>query len=363
MIKKDIEYMRLALNEAIKGEGRVNPNPLVGAVVVKNDKIISTGYHEKYGEAHAERNALNKIGELAEGATLYVTLEPCSHTGKTPPCVDKIIESKIKRCVVATLDSNPLVSGKGIKKLKDAGIEVQVGILEKEALEINSVFFKYVEEKLPFIFLKCGITLDGKIATKDFSSKWITNSLAREKVQMYRNKFMGIMLGKNSVLHDNPTLDCRMEGGRNPVRIIIDSKLDIPYEYKVISNNEDEKTIIVTSKQMVETQKYSILKEKHKIKFITLLENEFQLKDIFKQVGKLGIDSILVEGGSSVISQLFRDNLIDAGEIFIAPKILGDSTSIPFVDGFSRSLISEAIELKNVKYNIYGDNIGLEFKK
>lgn len=362
ILEEDIKYMKLALTEAIKGEGKVNPNPLVGSVVVKDGKILSIGYHEKYGEFHAERNALNKIDKKAQGATIYVTLEPCSHYGKTPPCVDIIIESGIKRCVVATLDPNPLVAGKGIEILKKSGIEVVVGVLEEEAKDLNKVFFKYILTKKPYIFLKCGITLDGKIATHNFSSKWITNSIAREKVQKYRNKFTGIFVGKNSVIEDNPSLDARIENGRNPFRITIDKNLEIPSTHKIIANNNDEKTIIITSKKMIETDKYKMLMEKYKIKFITLEGDIFSLEEIFSKIGELGIDSILIEGGSNIISQLFKDNLIDSGEIFIAPKILGDSSAIPFIDGFKRDSIGDAIELKKVKYNIYEDNIGLEFK-
>ena len=357
----DIEYMQVAIKEAIKGIGKVNPNPLVGAVVVKDGKIISKGYHEKYGEAHAEVNALNESGENSKGATLYVTLEPCSHFGKTPPCVNKIIEHGIARCVVATLDPNPLVAGKGIQILKDAGIEVSIGVLEKQAKEMNQVFFKYITKKYPYIFLKCGITLDGKIATRNFSSKWITNSLARERVQEYRNKFSGIMVGTNTVLKDDPSLKCTLENGRNPFRIILDSQLSIPIEYRIIKENDDRKTILIIESSMVGTEKYNLLKEKYNIKFISMDLIPFSLDSIFKKVGELGIDSVLVEGGSNIISQLFKENLIDAGEIFVAPKILGDSQGIPFIQGFSPLEISDSFLLKNISINIYGDNVGFEF--
>ncbi|MCJ8342494.1 MAG: bifunctional diaminohydroxyphosphoribosylaminopyrimidine deaminase/5-amino-6-(5-phosphoribosylamino)uracil reductase RibD [Cetobacterium sp.] len=358
----DSYYMNLALTEARKGEGKVNPNPLVGAVVVKNNKILGIGYHKVYGSHHAEVNALN-MSKNSEGATIYVTLEPCSHQGKTPPCVDKIIQEKIKKCVIGTLDPNPLVSGSGVKKLQEAGIEVIVGILEEEALKLNEVFFKYIKNKNPYIFLKCGITLDGKIATRDFSSKWITNSLAREKVQYYRNKFMGIFVGTNTVLKDNPSLTCTLENKRDPFRITIDKNLEIPIDYKIIANNFDEKTIFIIENSKINSEKYNLLKNKYKIKFISLDEKDFSLEKIFKKVGEFGIDSILVEGGSSIISQIFENNLYDSGEFFIAPKILGDEKSIPFINGFSKSKIDEAFKLNNVKFNLYGNNIGLEFSK
>ncbi|MGL6113760.1 MAG: bifunctional diaminohydroxyphosphoribosylaminopyrimidine deaminase/5-amino-6-(5-phosphoribosylamino)uracil reductase RibD [Cetobacterium sp.] len=358
----DEKYMALALEEAAKGLGKTNPNPMVGALVVKNDEIISAGFHEIYGSHHAEVNALNKAGEKAQGATIYVTLEPCSHHGKTPPCVDKIIQCGIKKCVVATLDPNPLVAGRGIKILQEAGIEVTIGVLEKEAKLLNEVFFQYIVDKNPYIFLKCAITLDGKIATKNFSSKWITNSLAREKVQYYRNKFMGIFVGTNTVLEDNPGLRCGLENGRDPYRITIDKNLKIPVTHKIISHNQDEKTIFAVHSSMVNSEKYNLLKDKYKIKFIIFSQEKISLENLFREVGKFSIDSILVEGGCEIISQVFEENLFHGGEIFLAPKILGDSNSIPFISGFNRNSIEEAINLKNISYEIYGDNIGIKFK-
>lgn len=375
----DIEFMRVALNEAIKGIGKVNPNPLVGAVVVKDGKVIGKGYHEFYGGPHAEVNAIENAknnlisqgeSDSLEDATIYVTLEPCSHFGKTPPCAELIIKNNIKRCVVSCIDPNPKVSGNGIKLIQDAGIDVQIGVLNSECREINKIFFKYIKEQIPYIFLKCAITLDGKIATKNGSSKWITNSKSREKVQYYRDKFMGIMVGKNTVINDNPQLKTALECGRNPYRIIFDSKLEIPVEYKIISQNSDLKTIIITSANnkwdgtqlnLEKKEKFIKLSNLYGIKFITFEGDRFNMKDILAEIGKLGIDSILVEGGENIISQFFKEQLIDAGEIFIAPKILGDKEGIPFIGGFSTESINNCIELKNVKYNIYDDNIGVEF--
>ena len=253
----DKKYMERALELAALGEGNVNPNPMVGAVVVKDGKILGEGYHKKYGGPHAEVFALEEAGEKAKGATIYVTLEPCSHYGKTPPCAKKIIDMGIKRCVIASLDPNPLVSGRGIKMMTDAGIEVITGIMEKEALELNRVFMKYISTKTPYLFLKCGITLDGKIASRTGNSKWITNELAREKVQRLRNKYMGIMVGINTVLADDPSLTARIENGRNPYRIVVDPFLDIPLDSKFV-NFEDGKSILVTSYNNVEKEKISL---------------------------------------------------------------------------------------------------------
>ena len=355
----DKKYMGRALELAVLGEGAVNPNPLVGAVVVKNGKIIGEGYHKRYGGPHAEVFALEEAGEEARGADIYVTLEPCSHYGKTPPCAKKIIDMGIKRCVVASLDPNPLVSGRGLKMLEDAGIEVITGIMEKEAKELNRVFFKYMEEKKSYLFLKCGITLDGKIATRMGNSKWITNEIAREKVQRLRNRYMGIMVGINTVLKDDPSLTARIENGRNPYKIVIDPNLEIPLNCKIL-DNESEKTVIITSEENRYDQKIKSLEEK-KVRVEYIEGKIFKLDNILRKTGNLGIDGILLEGGSYIISQAFKENEIDGGEIFIAPKILGDEEAIPFIKGFSFENIEDGFNLKNVRINTYGNNVSMEF--
>lgn len=357
----DEKYMEMALELAALGEGDVNPNPMVGAIVVKDKKIIGRGYHKKYGGSHAEVFALDEAGKDAEGGTIYVTLEPCSHYGKTPPCVKKIIKMGIKRCVIATLDPNPLVAGKGIKILKDAGIEVEINVLQEKALKQNIVFFKYIKTKIPYLFLKCAITLDGKIATKTGDSKWISNESSRKRVQKLRHKYMGIMVGINTLLKDNPRLNARIEGGNDPYRIVVDPNLKTPEDYNFIQNNKDNRSIIVTSKDNIHNKKYKILEKKYRIKFIFLDKKEFLISDILKEIGRLGIDSVLLEGGSSMISMAFKEKVLDQGEIFISPKITGDSDAIPFISGFSIEGMKESIELKDVKFKIYEDNIAIEF--
>lgn len=355
----DKKYMARALELAALGEGAVNPNPLVGAVVVKNNKVIGEGYHKKYGGPHAEVFALEMAGEEARGADIYVTLEPCSHYGKTPPCAKKIIEMGIKRCIIASLDPNPLVSGRGIKMLQEAGIEVITGVMDKEAKELNRVFMKYISEKTSYLFLKCGITLDGKIATKTGNSKWITNELAREKVQKLRNKYMGIMVGINTVIKDDPSLTARIENGRDPYRIVIDPNLDISLESKFV-NFQDGKSIVITSENNREKEKVLGLEER-KVKLVYLEGTDFKISDILKKTGELGIDGILLEGGSYLISKAFEEKAIDGGEIFIAPKILGDEKAMSFVKGFSVENIADGFELENVKINSYGNNVSMEF--
>ena len=364
------KYMRMAIELAKKGAGAVNPNPMVGAVVVKNGEVIGRGYHKFFGGPHAEVYALEEAGKEAEGATIYVTLEPCSHYGKTPPCAKKIIDMGIKKCFIGSSDPNPKVAGKGVAMLKEAGIEVVENVLKEECDEINQVFFKYIKTKIPYLFVKCGITLDGKIALSNGISKWITNSIAREKVQYYRNKFMGIMVGINTVLTDNPSLTARIENGVNPFRIIVDPNLQIDENCKVVKNNEDEKTVIITSQKNLFTEdaenteiqiKQKRLAEENKVKFIFIDGEKFSFRKMLEEIGKAGIDSILLEGGETLISLAFEENAIDGGEIFIANKILGDSSAKPFISGFVREKMEEAVQLTNVRNNIYGENVGMEF--
>ena len=357
----DKKYMERALKLALKGEGNVNPNPMVGAVVVKNGTIVGEGYHKQYGGPHAEVYALNEAGAECRGATIYVTLEPCSHYGKTPPCAEKIIEMGIKKCVIACLDPNPLVAGRGVKLLERAGIEVEVGLMETEALELNRVFMKYITKGKPFVFLKCAITLDGKIAARTGSSKWITNEISREKVQRLRHRFMGIMVGANTLVTDNPRLNARIEGGNDPFRIVIDPGLVVPIDSNFVSM-KDGKSIIITSEKNNNSEKVLSLEEKG-VRFAWLPGDEFKISDVLKKIGEFKIDSVLLEGGSYLISKAFEENAIDGGEIFIAPKILGDQKGIPFIKGFSFDSIEEAFELKNVKFNQYGNNISVEFYK
>lgn len=356
----DEKYMDLALELAEKGRGYVNPNPMVGAVVIKNGEIVGKGWHKFYGGPHAEVYALDEAGEKAEGATIYVTLEPCSHFGKTPPCAEKIKKMKIKKCVIACLDPNPIVAGRGKKILEEAGIEVVVGVREKEAKELNKVFMKYITEKNPYLFLKCAITLDGKIATNERDSKWITNEKSREKVQFLRHEYMGIMVGINTLINDNPRLTARIENGVNPFRIVVDPHLRTPLESNFVNMADDNKSIIVTSKENEKNDKITELENKN-VKIIYMEGFNFSVHEILKKIGELKIDSVLLEGGSYLISKAFKENRIDGGEIFIAPKILGGG--LPFIDGFDFKEIKDCFHLENVKFNVYDDNISVEFHK
>lgn len=367
IINNNEKYMKIAIEEAKKGIGGVNPNPLVGAVIVKNNKIIGKGYHKYYGENHAEINALEIAGDEADGATIYVTLEPCAHFGKTPPCALELVKRGIKKCVIGSLDSHSKVDGKGVEILKKAGIEVVTKVLEKECIELNQVFFKYINTKLPYVFIKVAITMDGKIALKNGKSKWITNEKSRAKGHYYRNKFMGIMVGINTVLLDDPSLTIYLENNveikRNPIRIVIDPNLKINENFNIVKNNEDGKTLIVTELKNKNTEKQIFLEKNYNTKFLYLekKEDKFSLEDILKKLGEINIDSVLIEGGESLISQAFKEKIVDAGEIFISNKIVGDSEAKSFISRFNLDEMKDAIELQNIQYNIYDNNIGVEF--
>ena len=257
----DESYIQLTIEIAKKGEGSVSPNPLVGCVIIKDNRIIGAGYHQKFGEDHAEINAINSSAESLEGSTLYVNLEPCSHFGKTPPCVDRIIKEKVKRVVIGTLDINPLVSGNGVKALKKAGIEVKVGVLEKECIELNKFFFKFITNKLPYVTLKAAQTLDGMIADKNNYSEWISSSESRKYVHWLRARYDAVLIGSETARIDNPKLTVRMVEGRNPYRVVLDSSLKLKSDLNLFKINSDNKTIVITSE-----------KNKSKLKKINQLE-------------------------------------------------------------------------------------------
>jgi len=282
--------MELALELARKGLGRTSPNPLVGAVVVKDEKIVGLGYHAQAGKPHAEPIALEEAGAKAEGADLYVTLEPCNHYGRTPPCTEAIIKAKIKNVFVATLDPNPLVAGKGVEKLKQSGINVVVGIKEQEARRLNEVFFKYIITGYPFIALKAASSLDGKIATREGHSQWITGKEAREFGHKLRHIYDAIMVGRGTVLADDPQLTCRLKHGKDPIRIVVDSKLSISGEAKILNLNSQAPTIIATTEN-APSSKYKQLAKKAEV----LVVNEgdrVDLVKLFKILGKRKITSV-----------------------------------------------------------------------
>ncbi len=327
------KFMERAIELAKLGTGAVSPNPLVGAVIVKNGKIIGEGYHREYGNLHAEREALNSLTESAEGAEMYVTLEPCCHTGKQPPCTDAIIEAKIKRVYVGSDDPNPLVSGKGIWKLRSSGVEVVTHVMKDECDEMNTFFFHYITNKTPYIIYKYAMTMDGKICTSTGKSRWISNKASRKAIHGLRDRCSAIMAGIGTVLADDPLLNCRIEGGHDPIRIICDSHLRIPMDSQIVNTAGEIKTYVAAIQEAEKDNKEKITRLKEKgIGVLLLPQDEFghvEVNSLIKQLGKMGIDSLLLEGGGQIGWSMFREDLIDEVYTLISPKVFGGTGASP----------------------------------
>lgn len=347
-------YMRRALQLAKQGMGHTSPNPMVGCVVVREGKIIAEGYHEKCGGFHAERNALLSC-EDAQGAELYVTLEPCCHHGKTPPCTDIIIEKKIKKVYVGSMDPNPLVGGKGVGLLRSAGIEVECGILEEECHKLNEVFFHYIKNKTPFVVMKYAMTLDGKIASYTGNSKWITGEEARRNVQELRKRYSGILVGIGTVKADNPMLNCRIEEGVNPVRIICDSKLSIKENCQIVTTAKEIKTVIAYTKGS--ERKEERLKEAGCILLQAGQEEKTDLKILMNKLGEMEIDSVLIEGGTGIHGAALKAGIVNKVAAYIAPKIIGGESSKTPIGGIGIAKMDDALKLKNMQMETIGEDI------
>lgn len=350
----DEEFMREALRIAKNALGRTSPNPLVGAVVVKDGKIIAEGWHRQAGTPHAEIHALNMAGELARGATLYVTLEPCSHFGRTPPCAQKIIDCGIKKVVAAMKDPNPKVSGRGFELLKSAGIEVEVGICESEARKLNEIFIKWIKTGLPFVTMKFASSLDGKIATATGESQWITCLESRKFVHKLRDINDAVLVGIGTVLADNPSLTTRLIEGKSPIRVILDSKARISLDSKVLTDKSARTIIAVT--ENAPPEKISALKACGAEVIIAGYE-QIDLKMLMKMLAAQEITSILVEGGGQVHFSMMKAGLVDKIYGFIAPKIIGGSKSLTAVEGEGFLKLSEAMTLKNFTSEKIGEDI------
>ncbi|MFV9509709.1 bifunctional diaminohydroxyphosphoribosylaminopyrimidine deaminase/5-amino-6-(5-phosphoribosylamino)uracil reductase RibD [Tepidibacillus sp. LV47] len=348
--------MQLALDLARRTKGQTSPNPMVGAVVVKDGRIIGLGTHLKAGEPHAEIHALNMAGKMAVGSTLYVTLEPCSHYGKTPPCAERIIQEKVKRVVIANIDPNPLVAGKGVELLKKAGIEVTTGVLAEEAKRLNEVFYKYITTRTPFVTVKTAMTLDGKIATYTGSSKWITGEKARNYVHQLRHEHDAIMVGIGTVLKDNPSLTVRLEQpGIHPIRVVLDTTLKIPMDAKLITD-KIAPTWIFTSEKAPKGKIEQL--QSMGIKVIQMSRyQDIPINKVLQYLGRNQITSVLVEGGSTIIGQLFDQRLIDKYIAFIAPKLAGGNQSPTSIGGQGIANMSEAVSLTNLTIERFGDDI------
>ena len=354
----DLFFIKRALTLAERARGKTSPNPMVGALLVKHGRIISEGYHKKAGTPHAEVIAIDKAGEKATGSTLYVSLEPCCHKDKrTPPCTEKIISSGIRKVVIAMKDPNPKVSGKGIAELEKAGIETIAGVLEEKSRKLNESYIKYITTGLPFVILKVAMTLDGKIATPDGESKWITGEEARKMVHRLRGSSDAVLTAIGTVKADNPQLTCRVSGHKNPVRVIIDPRLETRLDSNVVSCPPE--TIIVTRKAIDKESILQTFREKG-ISFIEYQGEQIDLTWLMKELGKRHITSVLIEGGSSLSSYCLEAGIVDKVMFFIAPKIIGGRDSFPAIGGKSFRRLAEAHRIRNIITRRIGQDILIE---
>lgn len=402
----DIDYMRLALQLAARGEGWTSPNPMVGAVIVKDGRIIGQGWHERYGALHAERNALRACTEDPAGATMYVTLEPCCHHGKQPPCTDAVLEAGIARVVVGSADPNPLVAGRGIEILRTHGIEVTEGVLRAECDALNRIFMHYITTRRPFVSMKYAMTMDGKIATYTGASRWVTGEAARQHVQAQRHRFRGIMIGVGTVLADDPLLTCRIPGGRNPIRIICDTQLRTPLDAKVVTSAHEVPTILATccadparhapylaagcrvlcvpetsltrsnvertSESRMDTHPGSTgadhatedaaVHAGHTSRRSAEVAHHprLDLTALMSILGAEGIDSILLEGGGTLNWAALECGIVKQVQCYIAPKLFGGETAKTPVEGIGVATPDACFRLTNRRFTELGDDILIE---
>lgn len=349
------EYMHLAIELAKKGLGHTSPNPMVGCVIVKDGEIVAQGFHEKYGGFHAERNALTQCRENVEGADLYVTLEPCCHHGKTPPCTDIIIQRGIGRVYVGALDSNPKVAGNGVRILREHGIEVETGICEEECQAINEVFMQYITNKQPYVAMKYAMTMDGKIASAGGDARWVTEEQARRHGHLLRKWLSAIMVGIGTVLADDPMLNCRIEDGVNPIRIVCDSHLRIPLDCQLVQTAKEIRTIVA----YMDGPKDKI--ERLSESGVELLcqegEGEVDLCELVKELGQMGIDSILVEGGAAMHGSFLKSGLVNRIFCYIAPKLIGGKDAKSPVEGEGILRMGDAVHIEHMEIINLGNDI------
>lgn len=350
-------FMSKALELAAHGSGYTSPNPMVGAVIVKNNTIIGQGWHQRAGTPHAEIHALQEAGEQAKGATIYVTLEPCSHYGRTGPCADALIRAGIKKAIVAMTDPNPLVKGKGITKLRNAGIEVTEGVLALEAAKLNEVFIKWIATKKPFTVLKTATTLDGKIATYTGNSKWITSDEARKRVHKLRALYDAVLTGVGTVLADDPEFTVRFgQTGRNPLRIVVDTMARTPLTAKLVADNP-ETTMLAVSRSAPKENITALRNKGVEILEVATNSNGINLYELFQILGEKSITSILLESGSALNASALSANLVDKVQWFVAPKIVGGQTAPGPVGGQGIPLLNDAIEFEDLTTELIGGDI------
>jgi len=354
--------MELALDLAGKGQGFTSPNPMVGALVVSEGRVVGKGYHEAAGLPHAEINALREAGESAEGATLYVTLEPCHHAGRTPPCTREVIRAGVKRVVVAMKDPNPDVVGGGAEYLIRHGIAVTVGVCEDRARRLNEFFVKYVRTKRPFVIVKCAATLDGRIATRTGDSKWVTGEPARQFVHQLRHAVDAIMVGINTVKRDNPRLTTRLKdvAGKDPIRIVLDSRLTIPLDAQVLTIASDAETLIVTGQGVLSEKRTTLERRGIRVLTMPLKAGRIDLEPLMAKLGVMEITSLMIEGGSRLLASALNAGLVDKVAFFYAPKILGGDDGVPICKGPGPLKMRDCIPVTDVRVQCFGQDVMIE---
>ncbi|NNG02312.1 MAG: bifunctional diaminohydroxyphosphoribosylaminopyrimidine deaminase/5-amino-6-(5-phosphoribosylamino)uracil reductase RibD [Desulfobacteraceae bacterium] len=358
----DLSFMKKALDLAEKGRGFTAPNPMVGAVVVRNGQVVGRGYHEAVGRAHAEVNAIEDAGPHARGAHLYVTLEPCNHTGRTPPCTRKIIDAGIKKVFSAMDDPNPDVAGGGHAYLESNGIDVQTGLLNAEAEKLNEAYIKFVRTRRPFVIMKCAATLDGRIATRTGDARWVTGSESRARVHEIRHGADAILVGINTVLADDPSLTTRLDGktGKDPERVILDTRLRIGEAAKVITRQSDAGTLIFHGPEVDRHKRERVSDAGATLISTSVMNGGLDWREILDRLGQRAITSLLVEGGAAVIGSALAAGVVDKALFFYAPKILGGDDGIPICRGKGPALMAAAQTLKDIRVTRYGEDTLIE---
>jgi diaminohydroxyphosphoribosylaminopyrimidine deaminase / 5-amino-6-(5-phosphoribosylamino)uracil reductase len=347
--------MREAIAEAAKGLGRTTPNPVVGAVIVKRGRIIARGHHAKAGEAHAEVVALRRAGPQARGADLYTTLEPCNHFGRTPPCTEAILSAGIRRVLSASSDPNPLVHGKGIARLRRNGVEVVTGVLREEADGLNRPFFKFIRTGLPYVTLKAAITLDGKIATETGDSRWVTGEAARLRVHHLRDQADVVMVGANTVERDDPQLTTRFPGGRNAIRLVLDSRLRLSLRHRLFREVSDARTIVATGELSTSRKARLLIRQGVEVWTVKRRQGRVDLKVLLSCLAQQGLNHVLVEGGGRLFASLLSGRLADELWLFLAPKLVG-GTGVSWVGGMDIRRMSEALAVRVTSTEMVGED-------
>ena len=366
LTEQDCAFMRRAIGLARKGAGWTNPNPLVGAVIVKDGRIIGEGWHERYGEAHAERNALADCARRAcdpAGATMYVTLEPCCHTGKQPPCADAVVQASIARVVVGSRDPNPLVAGKGNARLREAGLLVDEDVLRGECDELNPIFFHYITTKLPFVVAKWAMTLDGKIATRTGDSRWVSNERSRADVHELRHRLAAIMVGKGTVARDDPSLTARRGVPSNqPVRVVVDSRLSISPESQLVRTAHEVPVLVGTALSPDCERAIQLRELGVEVLSVPDEAGRVDLRALMAALGERGIDSVLVEGGGGLHEAMFRAGLVNQVIVYLAPKVVGGVDAKSPLEGQGVALMAEAYGLGQPCVELFGSDVKLMYE-